>query len=230
LVQALLAKAQGNPFFLEELARTLIEQDAGQSEPTSLSPRPQSTPADLQLPSTVQAVLAARIDRLAPEAKRLLQTAAVIGTDIPVPLLQVVAGLSGTALHQGLTHLQAAEFLYEIPRFPEHAYVFEHALTHDVAYGSLLQEQRQGLHARIVEALEAFAGDRVAEAASGRPPNQVDRLAHHALHGEVWAKALLYCRQAGEKAVARHFAGKATMTGANPGISCSCNRRCGYRS
>jgi tetratricopeptide (TPR) repeat protein len=211
LLQALLAKAQGNPFFLEELARTLMEQDAAQSAPTGQSPRPRPTPPDLQLPPTVQAVLAARIDRLAPEAKRLLQTAAVIGTDIPVPLLQVIAELSETALHQGLAHLQAAEFLYETPHFPEPVYVFKHALTHDVAYGSLLQEQRRGLHARIVEAIEALAGDRVAEVAAGRSPHQVDRLAHHALRGEVWAKALLYCRQAGEKAVSRSAHHEAVM-------------------
>ena len=76
--------------------------------------------------------------------------------------------------------------------FPEREYTFKHALTHEVAYGSLLQERRRVLHARIVEALEALAGDRVAE--------QVERLAHHALRGEVWDKALAYCRQAGEKA------------------------------
>ena len=81
----------------------------------------------------MQAVLAARIDRLAPEAKRLLQTAAVLGTDIPVPLLQAIAELPKAALHQGLAHIQAAEFLYETPRFPEHAYTFKHALTHEVA-------------------------------------------------------------------------------------------------
>ena len=91
--------------------------------------------------------------------------------------------------------MQAAEFLYETRLFPEHEYTFKHALTHEVAYGSLLQERRRVLHARIVEALEALAGDRVAE--------QVERLAHHALRGEVWDKALAYCRQAGEKAMAR---------------------------
>ena len=159
----------------------LVEQDAGRGSPMSQSPLPRPAPTDLQLPPTVQAVLAARIDRLAPEAKRLLQTAAVIGTDIPVPLLQVVAELPETALHQGLAHLQAAEFIYETPHFPEYVYIFKHALTRDMAYGSLLQEQRRGLHARIVEALEALAGNRVAEVASGRSPDQVNRLAHHAL-------------------------------------------------
>src|SRR4030095_2781418 len=98
-------------------------------------------------------------------------------------------------LHQSLSRLQAAEFLYETRLFPEREYTFTHALTHEVAYGSLLLEQRRALHARIVEALEALAGERVAE--------QVERLAHHALRGEVWEKALVCFRQAGEKAMAR---------------------------
>ena len=110
----------------------------------------------IQVPATVQAVLAARIDRLPPEEKRLLQTAAVIGTEVPLPLLQAIAEVPEEALHRGLAHLQAAEFLYETRLFPEREYTFKHALTHEVAYGSLLQERRRALHARIVEALEAL--------------------------------------------------------------------------
>src|SRR5262249_7879612 len=149
----------------------------------------------LQMPATVQAVLAARIDRLPSEEKRLLQTAAVIGTEVPLALLQAVVELPEEDLRLGLTRLQDAEFLYEASLFPELVYTFKHALTHEVAYGSLLHERRRMLHACIVVALEALAGDRVTE--------QVERLAHHALRGEVWAKALAYCRQAGEKAMAR---------------------------
>src|SRR5262249_34416752 len=152
---------------LEELAQTLVEQDAEQGTPMGPLPRPRPAPTDLHLPPTVQAVLAARIDRLAPEAKRLLQTAAGIGTDVSVPLLQAIAELHEVVLHQSLMHLQTAEFLYETHRFPEPAYTFKHALTHEVAYHSLLQEQRQVLHARIVEALEALSPERLAE--------QVDR-------------------------------------------------------
>jgi predicted ATPase len=122
--------------------------------------------------------LAARIDRLPPAEKHLLQTAAVIGTDVPGPLVQAIADLPDEALHRGLAHLQAAELLYETHLFPECIYTFKHALTHEVAYGSLLHERRRALHARIVEAFEALAGDRLAE--------QTDRLAHHALRGEVW--------------------------------------------
>src|SRR5262249_52564047 len=149
----------------------------------------------VQVPATVQAVLAARIDRLPPEEKRLLQTAAVIGTEVPCALLQAIADLPEAALHRGLGHLQAAEFLYQTRLFPQHAYTFKHALTHEVAYGSLLQERRRVLHARIVEALAALAEDRVTE--------QVEPLAHHALRGEVWDQAVAYCWQAGEKAMTR---------------------------
>jgi tetratricopeptide (TPR) repeat protein len=148
----------------------------------------------LQVPATVQAVLAARIDRLSSEEKRLLQTAAVIGTEVPLALLQAIAELPEVALHRGLAYLQAAEFLYEARLFPEQEYTFKHALTHEVAYSSLLLERRRGLHAQIVEALETLAGNRQDE--------QVDRLAQHAVWGQVWDKALQYCRQAGAKALA----------------------------
>src|SRR2546425_10541045 len=98
-------------------------------------------------------------------------------------------------MYRSLAQLQAAEFLYETSLFPERAYTFKHALTHEVAYGSLLQERRRALHARIVEALETLAGERL--------DDQVERLAQHALRGEVWEKALAYGRQAGDKAQAR---------------------------
>jgi tetratricopeptide (TPR) repeat protein len=147
------------------------------------------------VPATVQAVLAARIDRLPPEGKRLLQTAAVIGMEVSLPLLQTLAELPEEEVQRGLAHLQAAEFLYETRLFPEREFTFKHALTHEVAYNSLLQERRRVLHAQIVTALEALAGDRREE--------QGDLLAQHAVRGQVWAKALTYCRQAGEKAMAR---------------------------
>ena len=111
------------------------------------------------------------------------------------PLLRAIAGVPDEALRRGLTHLQAAEFLYETSLFPDLEYTFKHALTHEVAYGSLLQERRRVLHAGIVETLERLAPDRLAE--------QVERLAHHALRGEAWDKALRYCRQAGTRVAAQ---------------------------
>jgi tetratricopeptide (TPR) repeat protein len=186
----LIARTEGNPFFLEESVRTLVETGVLVGEPGAYRlARPLE---GLQVPATVHAVLAARIDRLPPEEKRLLQTAAVVGTDVPFALLRAIADLSEAALHRGLAHLQAAEFLYETRLFPEPEYTFKHALTHEVAYGSLLLERRRGLHARLVEALEALAPERTAE--------QVERLAHHALRGEVWDKAVTYCQRAGARA------------------------------
>jgi class 3 adenylate cyclase/tetratricopeptide (TPR) repeat protein len=187
----LIAQTQGNPFFLEESVRTLVETGVlgGASGAYRLA---QELPT-MQVPATVQAVLAARIDRLPPEEKQLLQTAAVIGMEVAWALLQAVAEAPEEGLRLGLSHLQAAEFLYETRLFPEHAYTFKHALTQQVAYETLLQERRRTLHARIAGALELLAGDRVAE--------QVDRLAHHSLRGEVWDKAVTYCQQAGEKAL-----------------------------
>jgi predicted ATPase len=190
LTPLLIQRTEGNPFFLEESVRTLVETGALVGEPGGY--RLAQAPPTLQIPAIVQAVLAARIDRLPPEDKRLLQTAAVLGTDVPFALLQAIADVPEAALHRGLAHLQAAEFLYETRLFPEPEYTFKHALTHEVAYGALLLERRRVLHARIVEALEAFAPDRAAE--------QVERLAHHALRGEVWDKTVTYCQQAGARA------------------------------
>ncbi len=149
----------------------------------------------LTIPATVQAILAARIDRLAPEAKRLLQAAAVIGKDVPMPLLLAIADTPEPEVRAELTHLQAAEFLYEVRLYPDLEYTFKHALTHEVAYGGLLHDRQRALHARIAEAIERLAPERVAE--------QAERLAHHALHGEVWEKAVAYLRQAGLRAMAR---------------------------
>jgi class 3 adenylate cyclase/tetratricopeptide (TPR) repeat protein len=189
----LIVRTEGNPFFLEESVRTLVETGVllGERGAYRLA---QALPT-VQVPATVQAVLAARIDRLPPEEKQLLHTAAVIGTEVPLTLLQAVAGMPEMPLRRGLAHLQAAEFVYETRLFPEIEYTFKHALTQQVAYETLLQERRRALHARIVEGLEGLAGERVAE--------QVERLAHHALRGEVWGKALGYGRQAGERAMAR---------------------------
>src|SRR5262249_36612747 len=151
LTQLLIARTQGNPFFLEESVRTLVETGVlvGERGAYRLA-QPLDT---LQVPATVQTVLAARIDRLPREGKRLLRTAPVIGTEVPWALVQAIADTADETLYRSLTQLQAAEFLYETSLFPERTYTFKHALTHEVAYGSLLQERRRVLHARIVAAL-----------------------------------------------------------------------------
>ena len=193
LKRLLVERTEGNPFFLEETVRTLVETKAlaGERGAYRLAKASQT----LQIPATAQAILAARIDRLSPEDKRLLQAASVIGKDVPFTLLQALAEGPEESLRRGLTNLQAAEFLYEARLFPDLEYTFKHALTHDVAYGSLLQERRRTLHCRIVESIERLHPDRLAE--------HMERLAHHAFRGEVWDKAVAYLRQAGAKAFAR---------------------------
>jgi class 3 adenylate cyclase/tetratricopeptide (TPR) repeat protein len=190
LCALLIRRTEGNPFFLEESIRTLVETGvlAGERGAYRLA-RPVET---MQMPATVQAMLAARIDRLAPEDKHLLQTAAVVGMDVPVALLQAVSDLPDPSLHGGLARLQSAELLFETRLFPDVGYAFKHALTHEVAYGSLLSPRRRSLHERVLAALEQLYPGRLME--------QADRLAHHAFRGEVWDKALRYLRQAGVEA------------------------------
>jgi tetratricopeptide (TPR) repeat protein len=151
--------------------------------------------SNLPVPVSVQSMLAARIDRLPPDAKEVLQCAAVVGTDVPFPLLQAITEVREQRLRRTMTQLQGTEFLYEASLFPEPVYTFSHALTHEVAYGSLLQARRHALHRRVIEVLEALDADHLAE--------RVERLADHAVRGEVWEKAFQYCRQAGVRATAR---------------------------
>jgi tetratricopeptide (TPR) repeat protein len=193
LKRLLIERTEGNPFFLEETVRALVEPQVLVGERGAY--RLAKPMRSLQVPATVQAVLASRIDRLPPEEKRLLQVAAVVGTEVPFPLLQAIVDLPTEAQSRGLAHLQAAEFLYETRLFPELEYTFKHALTHEVAYESLLHERRKAFHGRIVEAIERLHPDRLTE--------QVDRLAHHAVRGEMKDKAFGYCRQAGAKAMER---------------------------
>jgi len=186
-------RTEGNPFFLEETVHALVETKLLAGEPGAY--RLVKGLETIQVPATVQAALAARIDRLPPEKKRLLELASVIGKDVPFGLLHAIAALHDEALHQGLAHLQGAEFLYEASLFPDIRYTFKHALTREVAYKSLLQERRRALHARIADTMERLYADRLTE--------QVERIAHHAFQGEAWDKAGAYLRRAGTKAAAR---------------------------
>ena len=184
---------RGNPFFLEETVRMLVETKALAGERGGY--RVTQPVQAIRVPATVQAMLAARIDRLAPEDKQLLQVASVVGKDVPLVLLQAIAELPDETLRRGLDHLQAAEFVSETGLYPDLEYSFKHALTHEVTYGGLLQERRRELHARIVGAIEALQRDRLGE--------QIERLAHHAVRGELQEKAVHYLRQSGLKAAAR---------------------------
>jgi tetratricopeptide (TPR) repeat protein len=193
LKRVLIQRTEGNPFFLEETVQALVETRVlvGDRGAYRITKEQDMWP----IPATAQAILAARIDRLPAEDKRLLQAASIIGKHVPFTLLQAIGDVPKESLRRGLTNLQAAEFLYETSVFPDLEYTFKHALTHEVAYGSVLQDRRRALHAQIVEALEALYPDRLTE--------QVERLAHHAFRGEVWEKAVTYLRQAGAKALAR---------------------------
>ena len=139
LTPILIERTEGNPFFLEETVRALVETKALVGERGAY--RLAKVLTDIQVPPTVQAILAARIDRLSPEDKRLLQSAAVIGKDVPFALLAAIAEEREEELRRGLARLQAAEFLYETSLFPDLEYTFKHALTHEVAYGTLLQDR-----------------------------------------------------------------------------------------
>jgi class 3 adenylate cyclase/predicted ATPase len=193
LKKLLIERTEGNPFFLEESVRTLVETQVlvGEQGAYRLA---QDLPT-IQVPPTVQAVLAARIDRLPPEEKRLLQTAAVIGMEVPFALLRAMAEVSEEVLHRGLTHLQATEFLYETRLFPDREYTFKHALTQNVAYQSLLTTTRQQVHQRIAQALVNDFPERV--------DTQPELLAHHYTEAGLHAKAVGYWQRAGQRAIER---------------------------
>jgi class 3 adenylate cyclase/tetratricopeptide (TPR) repeat protein len=193
LKQLLIERTGGNPFFLEESARTLIESGAlagNRGDYRLITPL-----TAIALPMSVQSVLAARIDRLGPEDKRLLQSASVIGKDFASMLLSEIVDIDVDTVQRCLANLKAAEFIYETRLFPDPEYTFSHALTHDVAYGSMLSERRQALHANIVEAIERLHSDRIAE--------HVEHLAYHAARGAIWEKAHAFGMQAGRRASER---------------------------
>jgi class 3 adenylate cyclase/tetratricopeptide (TPR) repeat protein len=199
LKQLLIDTTAGNPFFLEESVLSLADTKAlaGGRGQYRLTQALQT----IHVAPTVQVMLAARIDRLPPEDKRLLQIASVIGRDVPFALLETVAALQQGALRRGLDHLQAAEFLYETALYPDLEYSFKHALTHDTAYGNLLHDRRRELHARVVAAIETRHADRLGE--------QIESLALHAVRGDLGEKAAHYLRQAGLKAAGRSAAPEA---------------------
>jgi len=185
---------RGNPAFLEESVRTLVETKALVGKPGAYRLTRQVD--TIQISATEQAMLAARIDRLPPEDKRLLQLASVVGSrNIPFALLVAIADLSEDALRRGLKSLQSAEFLYETGLYPDLEYSFKHAHVHEVTYGGLLRERRRALHGRIVQAIERLHEDHSA--------GEVERLAQHAVRGELWEQAADYLREAGVKAAAR---------------------------
>jgi predicted ATPase len=153
LKASLIARTRGMPFFLEESVRSLSETGFLEGEAGAFRLVKGSVDvAVAAIPPSVQSVLAARIDRLSPQGKRLLQFAAVIGKDFSKQLLSVGVDMDDDAmLQRGLEELQAAEFIHELRKFPQPEYTFKHALTQDVAYASLLKNERRESHRLIAE-------------------------------------------------------------------------------
>jgi class 3 adenylate cyclase/tetratricopeptide (TPR) repeat protein len=184
-------KAEGNPFFLEEIGRTLVESGAVRSEEGRLVlTRAAST---IVVPDRVQDVIAARIDRLTHDQKRTVQVASVIGREFTLRVLRRVAE-AAERLEQTLAELKSLEFVYERVGPGDLEYVFKHALTQDVAYESILQARRREIDARI--------GDAIEDLYAGRLEAHVEELAHHFFRGEVWDRAARYAREAGDRAAA----------------------------
>jgi len=197
LKQLILDKTEGNPFFMEEVVQTLVEEQSLLGEAGRY--RIVETPAALHIPTTVQGVLAARIDRLPIDEKELLQALAVIGHEFPFSLIRRICGEAARddELRRLLAHLEAAEFIYECPAFPEVNYSFKHALTQEVAGRSLLTERRTALHERTAQAIEVLFPTRIADYCS--------ELAHHYSQSGNLPKAVEYLHRAAQQAL-RHAA------------------------
>jgi predicted ATPase len=193
LKQLILEKTEGTPFFMEEVVQTLAEEGflGGERGHYGLA----KAPTTLHISPTVQGVLAARIDRLAPDEKALLQHLAILGREFPLGLVRHVVPQSEEELYRLLASLQRKEFLYEQPAFPEVEYIFKHALTQEVAYGTVLQERRKMLHERTAQALEALYFASLDE--------HYGDLAHHYTRGGNTQKAVEYLELAGQQAVQR---------------------------
>src|SRR5437867_3475252 len=192
LKQLILEKTQGNPFFIEEIVQALYAQGvlvAGATQVTPLLTRPLT---EIQIPPTVQGVLASRIDRLTAEEKEFLQILAVIGKEFSFSLVAKVVDQPEEDLQRLLTHLQAAEFIYEQPAFPEPEYTFKHTLTQEVAYTSLLIERRKGAHERTAQAIEEVFRDRLED--------YYGELAYHYSRSGNTEKAVEYLQLAGQQA------------------------------
>jgi len=190
LKRLLIERTEGRPLFIEETVRSLKETGVLTEHDGEISLEGDLT--GIEIPASVQDVLAARIDRLKPELKSLLQTAAVIGRRVSVGLLRAIATLPADELSTRLMALQSAEFIYEVETGEEAAYLFKHALTEEVAYASLTLETRRQLHGRLVDAIE--------EAHAGRLEEHLEELGRHALRAERWENAFTYNRAAAKKA------------------------------
>jgi tetratricopeptide (TPR) repeat protein len=200
LGQGLLARSEGTPLFLEEWVKALAEEGRLVGSPGTY--HLVGDPTDVAMPSTVQTILAARVDRLGPVRKSVLRVASVIGEQVPHTVLAPLCAVDD--LDEALAHLQASEFLYLERVLPQREWSFKHNLTREVVYGSTPLELRRRLHGRVVDVLASVQ------------PDQTERLAHHAWNAQRWTAAARYSRAAGDKAIdrsaypaARRFFGQA---------------------
>jgi class 3 adenylate cyclase/tetratricopeptide (TPR) repeat protein/energy-coupling factor transporter ATP-binding protein EcfA2 len=198
LRELILNRAAGNPLFMEEFTHTLLENGSIQKKDHQyvLS----TSASDIQVPDTIQGIIAARMDRLEENLKRTMQVASVIGRDFAYRILQTITGVR-EELKSYLINLQGLEFIYEKSLFPELEYIFKHALTQEVAYGSLLLKRRKEIHERIGKAIEELYPDRLEEF--------YEVLAHHYSRGESLEKAYHYLKLSGDKATLSYSAWEA---------------------
>src|SRR5713226_479503 len=192
LKRLVIERTEGNPFFIEEMVQALFDEGALVRNGTVQVARSLS---QLRLPSTVQGILASRIDRLPPEHKELIQTLAVMGRESPLALISRVTSQSDAELEPRLSALQAGEFIYEQPAAAGVQYTFKHALTQEVAYNSLLIERRKLLHERAAVAIEMLYVDQL--------DDHLSDLAHHFERSRNAGKALEYLGRAAQQAERR---------------------------
>jgi class 3 adenylate cyclase/tetratricopeptide (TPR) repeat protein len=189
LKRLIVEKTEGTPLFMEEIVQALVEDGALVRNGVVSLARPLNA---LKIPTTVQAILASRIDRLPAAEKELLQTLAVIGSEFRLAIARDVIKRPDDELSQMLNVLQLAEFIYEQPAAGEVEYTFRHALTHEVAYNSMLQERRKAIHERVGKSIETLYADSL--------DDKVSNLAHHYRRSGNTAKAIAYLVRAAEQA------------------------------
>jgi tetratricopeptide (TPR) repeat protein len=193
LKRLLIARSQGIPLYIEELVRVL--KDSGAVREASGRYVLTKRVHEIEIPATIQAVIASRIDRLQVDLRDILQVSSVMGETFPETLLTEVAGMDQGILHGRLSELQDLGFLDQKQIVPDVEYVFKHALTREVAYDSMLRRRRQEIHAAVVNAIEARYGNRIDE--------HLERLAHHAERAGLPSQIVSYARRAGAKALDR---------------------------
>jgi class 3 adenylate cyclase/tetratricopeptide (TPR) repeat protein len=198
ITNLILNRAAGNPLFMEELTKTLLEN--GSIRKTDQKYILSVSPSEVHVPDTVQGIIAARMDRLEDHIKRTMQVASVIGRDFAYRILQTITGAE-EELKSYLLSLQNLEFIYEKSLFPELEYIFRHALTQEVAYSSILLRKRKELHELIGRAIEQIYGERLEEL--------LETLAYHYSRSDNFEKAYHYTRLSGDKAIGKHSAWEA---------------------